>query len=141
MARPTVPRSQIGVQNGWLVCDRRPLIGLGHANDGWGGLRKSHTPPERIKPFREWVFQLQPRVNVCRHWPGRTGPGQTEDLEQVAEVYPEPQKYHVRACLRFWRQLDPPLVEVVRRRYRAKRPGKFAAEAAKAWRQLPEATA
>ena len=80
------PPSRIGVQNGWLVCDGRPLIGLGHACDSWGGLRKSHTPPAWIKPFREWVFELQPRVNICRNWPRKTGPGLTEDLEQAAEA-------------------------------------------------------
>ena len=81
-----VSQPGIGVQNGWLVCDGRPLIGLGHECDGWGGFRKSHTPPDWIQPFREWVFQLRPRVNVCRHWPGRIGPGLTEDLQEAAEV-------------------------------------------------------
>ena len=78
--------AQISVQNGWLVRDGRPLIGLGHVCDGWGGLRKSHTPPEWIQPFREWVFQLKPRVNVSRNWPGRVGAGLTEDLAQAAET-------------------------------------------------------
>jgi len=64
-----------------------------------------------------------------------------EIISDLAKVCPEPQEYQVRTCLRFWRQLDPPLVEVVRRRYRAKRPDKFVAGAAKAWRQLPEAPA
>lgn len=64
-----------------------------------------------------------------------------EIMLDLAEVYPEPQEYQARTCLRFWRQLDSPLVEVVRRRYRAKRPEKFVADAARAWRQLQKGSA
>jgi hypothetical protein len=72
------------IRNGWLVCGDEPLIGMGHETDGWGGLRKSHTPPGWIQPWRQWVFDLQPLANITRDFPGEVGPGKTEDLPELA---------------------------------------------------------
>ena len=82
MAQPR----QIEVKNGWLACDGVPLIGLGHETDCWGGLTKADCLPEDVKPYREWLFELKPNVNIGRRAPAEIGPGRTEDLTQAADA-------------------------------------------------------
>ena len=123
------------------------------------------TPPSAGYGRRKTYYRVMSVRGVClaETWPGARQPflvpqelydkgadvlGQYDSpmsfkdiIADISKVYPKPQEYQVRTCLRFWRQLDPPLVGVVLRRYQAKQPDKFAAGAAKAWRQLPEAPA
>jgi hypothetical protein len=79
-------RSDITVRNGWLTCNGQPLIGLGHENDCWGGLTKADCLAEDIKPYRDWLFALQPHININRRAPDTLGPAKTEDLTQVADT-------------------------------------------------------
>jgi len=99
-------------------------------SEHWHGARQPHLVPE------EMYHQCVDAVGAFRS-PASFG----EILARLQKRAPHAPDYALRACLRFWRQLDPPLVEVLRRRYCAKRPDRFPAEAAKAWRQLPEASA
>jgi hypothetical protein len=67
--RPTKPLS---VQNGWLVCDSKLLVG-GRAGTIWW---RGRFPPVRAGEVGR---------GVTRFVPGRVGPGFTDDLGQLAE--------------------------------------------------------
>jgi hypothetical protein len=71
VAMPVFKR--IAVTNGWLVCDGRLLVG-GILEVNWwrGNLRPSEAPAYG--------------VNLTRFAPGRSGPGYTDDLNELADA-------------------------------------------------------
>jgi hypothetical protein len=67
------PTKRLSVQNGWLVCDGKLLVG-GRAGTVWW---RGHVLPSRAAELG---------VGVTRFVPGREGPGYTDDLSQLADT-------------------------------------------------------
>jgi len=59
-------------------------------------------------------------------------------VEELAKVQPGVSDYMLRTCLRFWRQSEPPLVDMMHRRYAAISPDTFRQDAMKLWDRTPE---
>lgn len=66
------PKKPLSVQNGWLVCDGKVLVGSRVDVNWWKG---------RIIPALAPDFG----VNITRFVPGRTGPGLTDDLDELTD--------------------------------------------------------
>ncbi|MCK4284137.1 MAG: hypothetical protein KAX44_07455 [Candidatus Brocadiae bacterium] len=58
----------------------------------------------------------------------------SEDLDRLISGA---SAYMLRACLRFWRQADPPLVTMTQRRYLVESPETFRQEAMRLWEATP----
>ena len=69
---PAAPKKSLSVQNGWLVCDGKVLVGGRVDVNWWKG---------RIIPALAPEFG----VNITRFVPGRAGPGLTDDLDELTD--------------------------------------------------------
>jgi hypothetical protein len=67
------PLRPIAVQNGWIVCDGRLLVGSRGGTVWWRG----SVLPDRAGEHG---------VGVTRFVPGRVGPGYTDDLDQLTDA-------------------------------------------------------
>jgi hypothetical protein len=67
------PAKPLSVQNGWLVCDGKLLVGGRTGTVWWRG----HVLPSRAGELG---------VGVTRFVPGRVGPGYTDDLDQLTDA-------------------------------------------------------
>jgi hypothetical protein len=67
------PTKALSIQNGWLVCDGKLLVGGRTGTIWWRG----HVLPSRAAEMGR---------GVTRFVPGREGPGYTDDLAQLAET-------------------------------------------------------
>jgi hypothetical protein len=70
--RPEKPARPLSVRNGWLVCDGKLLTGSRVGTTWW----KGHVLPSRVGEFGR---------GVTRFVPGRSGPGYTDDLEELTD--------------------------------------------------------
>jgi hypothetical protein len=68
-----VPARPLSVENGWLTCDGRLLVGGRTGTVWWQG----HVLPSRAGELG---------VGVTRFVPGREGPGYTDDLDQLTDA-------------------------------------------------------
>lgn len=66
------PKQSLSLQNGWLVVDGKPVTGARLGTAWWRG----HTLPARTNEVG---------VGVTRFVPGRTGPGFTDDLDELTD--------------------------------------------------------
>jgi len=59
-------------------------------------------------------------------------------VRKVRKVLPDTPEYMLRVCLRFWRQADPPLVELIHRQYHVLVTDSFKPAAMGLWKRLAE---